>query len=624
MYKASTEPVPGGLLRRVREEGRLHWGALSRVGRASIAGVGASAVLAVALGLFIPAVAERHALQARLESTESLVRVLEREQLIPPVADHLSGSAYQRFDQVVRGGLMGGGNLRVKLWNPAGEIIYSNEQRQVGERFPIGTKLRAALQGRPTVDVSDLSDAENALDRNLGDRLLELYLPVRAADGRVVGVFEVYQDFRPIASHISAIRTAVWIAVGSGLSILLVFLVSLFGATARAMARDQRFAQDRADDLAVLLQTSRALSSDTGLEQTGPEVLSILTARLGLRCAALVIDGAEPRFIFADRGQQETCPLALAAADRARSVGEEVVMEGPSDAVLGQGDSGSRFCAVAFPFRAEPGLTGALVACRDAVRPLDPRERLLVSGVASQLAVAAESAKLFSDLRDMTDSRGRLLRRLVDAQEEERRHLVGDLHDGLGQALTRILFGLRGSRARLPKEGEQVVAELARLESLTEEQSRNLRRYLGAIKPALLEDFGLSRAVEAFARDQEAESGIRIDSLIEPLPELEPAVAVTLFRAVQEAVINARKHAEAGHVWIHLAQRDGTISLEVKDDGRGQTVLQEGTGLAYMKDRVASLGGLVEIESGPKKGTTISARVPVEIGYGEGSDPHRR
>lgn len=442
----------------------MQWRALPRIGRISLAGVVASAVLAVALGIIIPKAARDRILGAELDSMTSLVGVLEAQGTLPPMEEALAGADYKRFDGVVRGGLLGGGNLRVKLWNLEGEIVYSDYDILVGRRFPLTDDLEAALAGSASAEVNDLSAEENRFDRDLGSRLIEFYVPVHAASGEVVGVFEIYQDYGPLESRLASIQRIVWTSVAGGLSILFVFLWFLFMGTASAIVKEKRAAEARAEAL-----------------------------------------------------------------------------------------------------------------------------------------------------KEVTDSRGRLLRRMVRIQEDERRHLVGDLHDGLGQALTRILYGLRGCRVRL-EEGSQVASELTHLEELVDEQARDLRRYMAHIKPALLADRGLAAALEAFAQDQELEAGLPIEVTVDEVTQLEDAVAVTLFRAAQETVINARKHAEASHISISLTGRHHWVELVVEDDGRGSGELQEGVGLSYMRDRVASLGGTVVITSGQGSGTMVSVRVP------EGSD----
>ncbi len=576
-----------GLVRRVREAARVNWDVLSWVGRLAVAGVVASAVLAVALGLFIPHVVERQALESRLEMTTSLVRVLEQQGLVPDMDEPLGGAALARFDGVVRGGLLGGENLRVKLWNADGEIVYSDAQSLIGQRFPVTPLLASTFEGESAAEISDLLEEENANERSLADRLLELYIPLQEGD-EVVGVFEVYQDLEPLSSHMRAVQTAVWISVGAGLTALLVFLTVLFGATAGTLVHQRQAATARADELELLLETSRQLSRDPAMDRTAPGVLRALADHLDLTGACLLVDG-EGTWSVSDRSSD------------------------------GEGET---TWALSVPLHAGSDPIGALSI--SAGRPLadDPRERVLLRGVAEQVAMAAARSRHYADLQRMTDARGDLLRKLVRAQEEERRHLVGDLHDGLGQALTRLLYGIRGARARLSPDQTEVEEELSRLEALTDEQSVNLRRYMAAIRPALLEDLGLARAIEASCRQQELEGSPPIDLTIDPLPDLPQEVAITTLRAVQEAIINARKHADAAGISVSVAERRGVLRLDVSDDGRGSTAIRDGVGLTYLKERVASLGGSVEIDSNVGRGTAIAVRIPLE-GHDGRTDPGR-
>jgi signal transduction histidine kinase len=417
-------------------------------------------VLALALGVLIPRIVERHALGSELDAAVALVRILEQGDFVPPIDDHLAGKAYRRLNAVVQGGLLGGENLRVKLWNRDGEIVYSDARGLIGLRFPIGPGLEHALGGSPSASFTDLSLEENRLDRALGDRVLELYIPLRGPGGDVVGAFEVYQDSRHIESHMVAVRRAVWLAVGSGLGILLLFLILLFGTTAATIEAE-------------------------------------LEARQQLRT------------------------------------------------------------------------------------------------------------------------------RLVHAQEEERRRVVGSFHHDAGQALTRILYGIRGSRARLGAADTAVAEELTRLEALVDGLIVDLRRLMGAARPTPVGGFALPEALEAYARDLERESGIPVELRLEPILRLDPVTGITLFRAAQEALVNAWKHAEADGMRVSLARTDGIVELTVEDDGRGAADIRDGIGLADMRDRVGALGGHVEVVSTPGAGTRVVVRTPMGADDAAYSDPRR-
>lgn len=611
------------LLREVHERSLLNWQALSRAGRLSVAGVGMSALLAIALGILLPRVFLGHALGARLDAAHAIVHTLESQGLVPSLNGRLTGAAYERFDGVVTGGLLGGENGRVRLWSPSGELVYSDRRDEVGRLEPADSGLDDALTGRPFAEIRRLSEPENRLNGGVASRAIVLYVPIHQVGSAPVGIFEVHQDFSALSHRLALVQRAVWVAVGVGLFVLLLFLVSLFAGTARVMERERRAAEERAEDLATLLRTSRSLSSAPALTATAPEVLSTLMERLDLRCAAVVLEGQGTELALTSAGRSELCDPALDLARRASRDGAGEERRVDVDPELEHCPPGSRCASLGVPFQARPGAHGALVVCRDAESRFGDRDRTLLAAVAGQLGFAADNDRLFGDLREMTAVRGRLLRRLVDAQEEERRHLVGDLHDGLGQALARVLYGLRGSQARLPEGGSEIRGELQGLESLVDEQSRELRGYLRAIRPAVLEDFGLAAALEAFAREQESETGLTISVSVDGVRDLGAPTEIVLYRAAQEAVMNARKHSGARRLWLRLERAGTEALLEVEDDGRGTAELREGVGLASMHDRVASLGGTVEIDSGPGRGTRLRVRMPMEQGHADDQDLRR-
>lgn len=612
-----------GLLQEVHDRGRLNWEALSRMGRLSVSGVGMSTLLVIGLGILLPQVFLGHALGARLDAAHSMVHTLESQGLVPRPNAPLTGEAYERFDEVVRGGLLGGENAHVKLWSPSGEILYSDRLSEVGRLHATNRGLQDALEGRPFAQIRDLSTRGGGFEHERTSRAVVLYVPVHREGSSPLAVVEVYQDFEVLSRRLALVRGAVWTAIGVGLFVLLALLASLFAGTARVMEREKRDAQDRAEDLALLLGTSRSLSSEPDLIVTAPQVLTTLTERLQLRCAAIVLDEEGSEMALTPAGRSGLCPAALHLARRTchdGSEGERVVREDPR---LKHGPPAHRCAVLGIPFQGRPDACGSLVACRDADHPFEGRERTLLGAVAGQLGFAADNDRLLGGLREMSAVRGRLLRRLVHAQEEERRHLVSDLHDGLGQALTRVLYGLRGSRARLRGTESEIQGELERLESLVEEHSRALRGYLGTIRPAVLEDFGLAPALEAFSREQESEMGLRIALALDQPPDLNTPTEIVLYRAAQEAIMNARKHSGAHRLWLRLQPSEGGAVLEVQDDGRGSTEILDGMGLASMRDRVASLGGTVEVHSSPGRGTRVRVQIPLEADHGDDQDACR-
>jgi len=204
------------------------------------------------------------------------------------------------------------------------------------------------------------------------------------------------------------------------------------------------------------------------------------------------------------------------------------------------------------------------------------------------------------------------LRRVVSAQEQERRRLARELHDETGQALTSILLGLRAvEEARGDEELRTAVTEVRDLVRAT---LQDVRQLAVELRPKALDDFGLVAALERLTSSFEEQTGISVqfESTLPP-GRLSPEVETALYRIVQETLTNIVKHARAGGVSILLGRKDGSVSVVVEDDGVGfdpARTREEGLGLIGMRERVALLGGRLTIESRPGAGTTFVAEVP--------------
>jgi signal transduction histidine kinase len=205
------------------------------------------------------------------------------------------------------------------------------------------------------------------------------------------------------------------------------------------------------------------------------------------------------------------------------------------------------------------------------------------------------------------------VRRVVEAQELERRRLARELHDETGQALTSILLGLKAIRAAASDEDAEHAEKEVR--DLVVEALQDVRSLAVELRPSALDDFGLVPALERLAATFEERSGVRtaLESSLsgERLP---PEAETVLYRLVQEALTNVVKHAGAESVSIVVARRGGGVSAVVEDDGRGfqaGQVREDALGLVGMRERLALLGGTLAIESTPGAGAALVAYVPL-------------
>lgn len=214
-------------------------------------------------------------------------------------------------------------------------------------------------------------------------------------------------------------------------------------------------------------------------------------------------------------------------------------------------------------------------------------------------------------------ARARLLtlsRRLVEAQERERRHIARELHDEAGQALASLRFGLR-QLEREAAEGSSVTARVNELLRTTDAVIDGLHRLAMHLRPASLDHLGLDAALRQYAQTTAATFGLDVRFKARGFPEerLPPKVETALFRVVQEAVTNAVRHASASRVDVLLDHRGDRVQAMVEDDGVGfdPDRVQDGEhfGLLGLRERAEGLGGSMTVESAPGAGTTVVVEV---------------
>lgn len=221
----------------------------------------------------------------------------------------------------------------------------------------------------------------------------------------------------------------------------------------------------------------------------------------------------------------------------------------------------------------------------------------------------------FANARELNRRRRqseRLFTELVSAEDDERRQVVGALHDDVGQPLYRLLYGLQGCRARLDQD-DPIAAEIAGLEQLVRGIDRTLRTELRHLHRGLLDRVDLPTALEELAATTREETGLEVALHAEVTAHPEPLVHAALFRAAQEALTNVRKHAGASRVAIRLREADTQVVLEVVDDGRG-VAGDEGLGLTTTRERLAAIGGGLALETANGRGTRLTAWVPTATG----------
>jgi signal transduction histidine kinase len=243
-----------------------------------------------------------------------------------------------------------------------------------------------------------------------------------------------------------------------------------------------------------------------------------------------------------------------------------------------------------------------------------PRELELLDAVGERCMRAAEKVRLVEDLAQREEQVLQLSEHMMQVEEEERRRISRELHDEAGQSLLCIRLKLEMIGNTAP---ESLRGPITETRELTEHTITGIRRTIAALSPAVLEQLGLAAALRQMAhRFRDIYPGrvrLHLPARRDPLPR---ECEITAFRLAQECFHNIAKHARASTVNLSLQSSDGILRLNVDDDGIGFDVKaareKHGSyGLTGMRERVALLGGKLEIRSRPQNGTRISIELPI-------------
>jgi signal transduction histidine kinase len=276
--------------------------------------------------------------------------------------------------------------------------------------------------------------------------------------------------------------------------------------------------------------------------------------------------------------------------------------------------------AAVLPILSGATVTGALVIVGEARDPFAALDEDFLVALGRQVGAALENAGLYERLETRTRELERLSARMVEQHEDERRRLSRELHDETAQLFSAVKMELALLRDGAAPE---LKGRLDRSLALMDAGIRSIRRVTDDLRPTLLDDLGLLPALRSLATEFAERSGTPVE-LVAPraLPPLVKEAELAVFRALQEALANVARHAEARTVRVAITGDDRAVTLEVRDDGRGlppgtkQGALERAghMGITGMRERIAALGGRVELASRPGNGVTLSVYLPAGDG----------
>lgn len=244
----------------------------------------------------------------------------------------------------------------------------------------------------------------------------------------------------------------------------------------------------------------------------------------------------------------------------------------------------------------------------------------LLGAIGAQISEIVANAWLRLKLEEKEIARQALLESLVEAQEEERRHLARELHDGAGQMLTSLLVRIKTLEKKTSTPAvQQGLESLLEMVSETIEQMRELSHRL---RPPALEEFGLAVALRTLVKEMTYQTSINTHCHLELNSAMvPPGVDMILYRIAQEGLTNVLRHAQASEIAVELVADENFILMTIEDNGRGfspyHLTAEPGTrhlGLIGMRERAAIAGGHLDVYSAPEQGTTLQVRVPYREG----------
>ena len=263
-------------------------------------------------------------------------------------------------------------------------------------------------------------------------------------------------------------------------------------------------------------------------------------------------------------------------------------------------------------------LLGVLLVQEHERQPLTPVEEKLFGGLAAQAGLMVKAVRLRADLaRQLAEISQRAAelqasrQRIVAIQDDERRRLERDIHDGAQQHLVALAVNLRLAQTLVARSSNRAEAVFADLRTTAAETIETLTDLSRGIYPRVLTEAGLVPALRAAADACPVPVTVTADPLGREPADMEAA----LYFCCLEALQNAAKHARATHIAVEVRRRDGAITLAASDDGAGfnADAPHTGTGLTNMRDRIESVGGTLTVASRAGAGTAITARIPVRV-----------
>jgi len=380
--------------------------------------------------------------------------------------------------------------------------------------------------------------------------------------------------------------------------------------------------------LLALREAGRILGSTLEPEEVGARLLEIMRGFFGLTAATIdVEDGGGGLRVWREAGL-EALPPRVRYAPEAEAARNEAFRTGESRQFVvrrPEGGDARSLRSVCLPLRVQDRTVGVLEAYGSG-NLADEDVGEVLSSLAAQAAGALGNARLHEKLSESERRLQDLVNRLLVAYEEERRRVAYEVHDGLTQTVVAAYHHLQALSDLFGSDSRQARQMLDKIVGIMRQTIEESRRVIADLRPTVLDDFGLAAAIRLKVKGLR-EEGREVEFFNDLGKERLPAeVETVLYRVAQEALTNARKHAgDDARILVRLGREDGALNLQVRDWGAGFDPAGVGgagpgeqVGISGMRERIALVGGEIELRSARGAGTSVTVRVPMRTPEREG------
>jgi signal transduction histidine kinase len=380
--------------------------------------------------------------------------------------------------------------------------------------------------------------------------------------------------------------------------------------------------------LRLVIRRTAALNATLNYERVMDMVLELSAGAIAngsgddsrLVSALYLVEG-EILVIESARGLSHTdlrvqLPGASGFVEHAMSSGRLQVTQDPAHDPELQRLTAMHVChsAVCIPLIVGLKVYGLLLFAHPGKDYFTPDKLELLEAISQQAIIALQNARLYQDLQEEKEH-------LTEVQEEARKKLARDLHDGPTQSIGAIAMRVNFARRLMERDVKAAADELFKIEELARRTTKEIRQMLFTLRPLILETEGLVAALQHLAGKMQENHGqqVIVEAEAGVADDLEMGKQGVLFYIAEEAINNARKHAHAAHVWVRASRKGDLVYLEVEDDGVGFDVAevnsnyeQRGSmGMLNLHERAQLVNGLMRIDSTKGRGTRITATVPL-------------